>query len=48
MYQKLRGEAEQAGTPAGYDDFYKSYVLFVDLVQKKMMGGARFSAAKPA
>jgi sarcosine/dimethylglycine N-methyltransferase len=48
MYQKLRGEAEQAGAPSGRSDFYKSYVLFVDLVQKKMMGGARFSATKPA
>ncbi len=46
MYQKLRGEAETAGTPAGHDDFYRSYVLFVDLVQKKTMGGARFSALK--
>jgi hypothetical protein len=44
----LRGEAEQAGTPAGHDDFYKSYVLFVDLVRRKIMGGARFSAVKPA
>ena len=48
MYQKLRGEAEQAGAPAGHDDFYKSYVLFVGLVQQKIMGGARFSAIKPA
>lgn len=48
MYQKLRGEAEQAGTPAGHDAFYKSYILFVDLVQKKLMGGARFAALKPA
>jgi sarcosine/dimethylglycine N-methyltransferase len=48
MYQVLRGEAEQAGTPAGHDDFYKSYVLFVDLVRRKIMGGARFSAVKPA
>ena len=46
MYQKLRGEAERASTPAGHDDFYKSYVLFVDLVQKKIMGGARFAALK--
>jgi hypothetical protein len=46
MYQKLRSEAERAGTPAGHDDFYKSYVLFVDLVQKKIMGGARFTALK--
>jgi SAM-dependent methyltransferase len=47
MYQKLRLEAERAGTPAGHDDFYRSYVLFVELVQKKIMGGARFSALKP-
>jgi sarcosine/dimethylglycine N-methyltransferase len=47
MYQKLRAEAEQAGTPAGHDAFYQSYVLFVDLVQKKAMGGARFAALKP-
>ena len=48
MYRKLRREAEQAGTPAGHDDFYKSYVLFVGLVQSKIMGGARFAAVKPA
>jgi sarcosine/dimethylglycine N-methyltransferase len=47
MYQKLRGEAEQASAPAGHDDFYKSYVLFVSLVQQKIMGGARFAAIKP-
>ena len=47
MYEKLRGEAEAAGAPAGHDDFYKSYVLFVDLVQEKAMGGARFTAVKP-
>src|SRR3954466_1143656 len=29
MYQKLRSEAESAGTPSGHDAFYKSYVLFV-------------------
>jgi sarcosine/dimethylglycine N-methyltransferase len=46
MFEKLRGEAEAAGTPAGHDDFYKSYVLFVDLVQRKAMGGARFTAVK--
>jgi sarcosine/dimethylglycine N-methyltransferase len=42
MYKKLRGDAEQAS------DFYKSYVLFVGLVQQKIMGGARLSAIKPA
>jgi sarcosine/dimethylglycine N-methyltransferase len=46
MYERLRGEAEQAGTPAGHDDFYRSYVLFVDLVRRKTMGGARFVAVK--
>ena len=46
MYEKLRGEAEAAGTPAGHDDFYRSYVLFVDLVRQKTMGGARFTAVK--
>jgi SAM-dependent methyltransferase len=46
MYEKLRGEAEAAGTPAGHDDFYRSYVLFVDLVQRGEMGGARFTAVK--
>jgi sarcosine/dimethylglycine N-methyltransferase len=46
MYQKLRSEAEQAGTPAGHDDFYKSYILLVDLVRKKVLGGARFAALK--
>jgi len=46
MYQKLRGEAEAAGAPSGHDDFYRSYVMFVDLVQRKAMGGARFTAVK--
>lgn len=46
MYEKLRGEAEAAGAPSGHDDFYRSYVLFVDLVQRKAMGGARFTAVK--
>jgi SAM-dependent methyltransferase len=46
MYEKLRGEAEAARTPAGHDDFYRSYALFVDLVQLKAMGGARFVAVK--
>ena len=46
MYEKLRSEAEAANTPAGHDDFYRSYVLFVDLVQRREMGGARFIAVK--
>jgi hypothetical protein len=32
MYQKLRGEAEQAGAPAGHDE---SYVLFISLVHRR-------------
>jgi sarcosine/dimethylglycine N-methyltransferase len=47
MYERLRGEADETGTPAGHDDFYKSYVLFVDLVPRRAMGGARFTAVKP-
>jgi cyclopropane fatty-acyl-phospholipid synthase-like methyltransferase len=44
MYQKLRGEAERAGTPAGHDSFYRSYVRFVALVQAAELGGGRFAA----
>jgi len=47
MYGKLRGEAQAAGTPAGHDAFYASYVRFVDLVNAGHLGGARFAAAKP-
>ncbi len=46
MYRKLRGEAEQAGTPAGHDAFYRSYVRFVELVQAAELGGGRFAALK--
>ena len=46
MYRKLRGEAEAAGTPAGHDAFYDSYVRFVDLVSAGEMGGGRFAAMK--
>lgn len=48
MYQKLRGEAERAGTPAGHDAFYASYVRFVDLVSDAHLGGGRFTATTPA
>jgi SAM-dependent methyltransferase len=47
MYRKLRQEAEAAGTPAGHDAFYASYVRFVDLVNAAELGGARFCARKP-
>jgi sarcosine/dimethylglycine N-methyltransferase len=46
MYRKLRGEAQQAGTPAGHDAFYDSYVRFVDLVNAAVLGGGRFVADK--
>lgn len=43
MYQKLRVEAEPAGTPAGHDAFYESYMRFVDLVNAEVLGGGRFT-----
>jgi sarcosine/dimethylglycine N-methyltransferase len=46
MYQKLRKEAETAGTPAGHDAFHRSYVRFVDLVQQSVLGGVRMIATK--
>jgi sarcosine/dimethylglycine N-methyltransferase len=46
MYQKLRGEAQAAGTPAGHDAFYESYVRFVELVTRRELGGGRFCAVK--
>ncbi|HJZ44118.1 MAG TPA: methyltransferase domain-containing protein [Hyphomicrobiaceae bacterium] len=47
MYRKLRREAEAAGTPAGHDAFYRSYVRLVELVQRSALGGGRFTAQKP-
>ena len=47
MYRKLRGEAERAGTAAGHDAFYESYVRFVDLVSEGALGGGRFAGRKP-
>lgn len=46
MYQKLREEARQAGTPMGHDAFHKSYVRFVELIQQRRMGGVRIVAVK--
>jgi ubiquinone/menaquinone biosynthesis C-methylase UbiE len=48
MYIKLREETRAAGTPEGHDAFYRSYILFVRLVQEGAMGGARFCAEKPS
>jgi len=46
MYQRLREEARQAGTPMGNDAFYKSYVRFVELIQQRKLGGIRIVALK--
>ena len=46
MYQRLREEARQAGTPMGHDAFHKSYVRFVELIQERKMGGVRIVATK--
>jgi len=47
MYQKLREETQEVGTPAGHDAFYESYVRFVDLVNEAALGGGRFAGEKP-
>jgi SAM-dependent methyltransferase len=47
MYKKLRMEAQHAGTAAGHDAFYESYVRFVDLVNDAALGGGRFVGEKP-
>jgi SAM-dependent methyltransferase len=47
MYRKLREETLAAGTPAGHDAFYESYVRFVDLVNEASLGGGRFAGQKP-
>jgi ubiquinone/menaquinone biosynthesis C-methylase UbiE len=46
MYRKLREETLAAGTPAGHDAFYESYVRFVDLVNAAHLGGGRFVGEK--
>lgn len=46
MYQRLREEARQAGTPIGHDAFHESYIRFVALVQQRELGGIRIVAAK--
>ena len=46
MYQRLREEARQAGTPMGHDAFHKSYVRFVELIQQRKLGGIRIVAVK--
>jgi sarcosine/dimethylglycine N-methyltransferase len=47
MYQRLREEARQAGTPMGHDAFHQSYIRFVALIQEHKLGGARLVAEKP-
>jgi hypothetical protein len=46
MYQRLRDEARKAGTPMGHDAFHESYIRFVDLIQKRELGGVRIVAEK--
>jgi ubiquinone/menaquinone biosynthesis C-methylase UbiE len=46
MYRKLREETQKAGTPAGHDAFYESYVRFVALVSDATLGGGRFAGQK--
>jgi len=46
MYQRLREEARQAGTPAGHDAFHQSYIRFVELIQQRKLGGFRIVASK--
>jgi sarcosine/dimethylglycine N-methyltransferase len=48
MYQRLREEARQAGTPTGHDAFHRSYVRFVELIQQRKLGGIRIVALKQA
>ncbi len=46
MYQRLREEARQSGSPMGHDAFHQSYIRFVDLVQQRRLGGVRIVANK--
>jgi sarcosine/dimethylglycine N-methyltransferase len=46
MYQRLREQARQAGTPVGHDAFHKSYIRFVELIQQRKLGGVRIVASK--
>lgn len=46
MYQRLREEARQAGTPMGHDAFHESYIRFVELILRRDLGGIRLIALK--
>ncbi len=46
MYQRLREEARQAGTPMGHDAFHESYIRFVELILQRDLGGIRLIALK--
>src|SRR6202140_173804 len=46
MYQRLREEARQAGTPMGHDAFHESFIRFVELIQQRKLGGIRIVAVK--
>jgi sarcosine/dimethylglycine N-methyltransferase len=47
MYQRLRQEAEEAGTPPGDDAFHRSYMRFIPLVLARRVGGIRAVGTKP-
>ncbi len=47
MFQAMRAETIAAGTPAGYDAFYESYVRFVRLISDARLGGVRLGGRKP-
>ena len=47
MYQRLREEARQVGTPMGHDAFHASYIRFVELILRRDLGGIRMVAVKP-
>lgn len=47
MFNRMRAEAQAAGTPPGQDAFHRAYVRFVALVGAGVLGGARFAARKP-
>jgi len=48
MFNELRSATIAAGTPSGHDAFYRSYVLFVRLIEERVLGGGRFLALKSA
>src|SRR5262249_61609245 len=46
MYQRLREDARQAGTPMGHDGFPHSYIRFVQLIRQRKLGGVRIAPSQ--